>query len=249
MSSDAFHLPAFLTSQTASVFPWDVVVLAIIAAALGFRLYRILGRRVGVQGVKQTVPRSAAPVGNTGRTMPPPLPEGAGAASGAEPPPARHEIPAPATRVGGVLIDIVKVRSGFNPQDFLKGVETAFRQIVTAFANGDRAVLTGAMTENAAQAYLSAIDAREAAGEKQRSDIRGVEKVALLNAEVVNENERSVARIEVEIVSRQVSLLTNSEGHPVIGTEAVTEFNDLWVFETVLGTDDTRWRLASSRPA
>lgn len=249
MSSDTFHLPSFLTSQSGHSFPWDVVILAIIATALGLRLYRILGRRVGVQGVKQAVPQPIVAQAGTGRTVPPPLPESAGAGSSAGVARASYNIPAPATRVGGILADIAKARSGFNAPDFLKGVEATFRKIVAAYAKGERDVLSAAMTPQAAQVFVDAIDAREAAGETQRSEVRGLESVSILDAAIVTDGELPMARVEVEIVSRQISLLTSAKGHPLLGTEAVTEFNDLWLFETLLGSDDVRWRLAASRPA
>ncbi|GBR46874.1 Tim44/TimA family putative adaptor protein [Neokomagataea thailandica] len=249
MSSDTFHFPSFLTSQGGHSFPWDVVILAVIAAALAFRLYRILGRRVGVQGVKQAMSRPMAAPAGTERTVPPPLPEGAGVGSGAEPMRARYEIPAPATRVGGVLVDLVKMRSGFNPQEFLQGVEMSFRKVVSAYAQGDRATLATVMTDDVAQVFNNAITEREAAKQTQRSELRGVDVLSIQDATIVSVDNAPVARIEVNIISRQINALMGENGQLVVGTEAVTEFHDLWLFETSLGSDDTRWRLAASRPA
>ena len=56
MSSDDIHLPSALMGHSGHAFPWDIVVLAILAIALGFRLYRVLGRRIGMQGVRQERP-------------------------------------------------------------------------------------------------------------------------------------------------------------------------------------------------
>ncbi|MBR0559918.1 Tim44/TimA family putative adaptor protein [Neokomagataea anthophila] len=249
MSSDTFHFPSFLTSQGGYSLPWDVIVLAVIAAALAFRLYRILGRRVGLQGVKQAMPRPVAASAGAERAVPPPLPEGASAGSGAQPVRARQDIPAPATRVGGVLVDIVKARSGFNPQEFLQGVEASFRKVVLAYAQGDRTALAAVMTDEVAQVFDGAIAAREAAQQTQRSEVRGVDVLSIQDAAIVSVENVPVARIEVGIVSRQINALLGADGQPVVGTEAVTEFHDLWLFETHLGSDDTRWRLAASRPA
>lgn len=60
-----------------------------------------------------------------------------------------------------------------------------------------------------------------------------------------------LARIEVRIVSDQVSLTVDSSGQPVSGVDAMTEFSDLWTFERLLGVNapGTVWRLGASRSA
>ncbi|MBF0857805.1 Tim44/TimA family putative adaptor protein [Gluconobacter sp. LMG 31484] len=267
MSSSDIHLPAGLMDHAGHHFPWDLVVLFVLAVALGVRLYRVLGRRVGMQGVRQERPgagrfgpgakNGAAPDASR-PSAPPPLPGKAsggqgdanGALNAAAAPEVDYEIPAPATRVGTVLGEIASVFPGFSPSGFLKDAEDTFRQVVPAFAVGDRAVLQKLLTPVSMESFSAAIDAREQAGETQRSDLRGVESLSILDAMIVSaEDGARTGRIEVKIVSRQVNILTDRAGEPVVGTEAVTEFHDLWLFERVVGQSDARWRLAASRPA
>ncbi|KXV65049.1 Tim44/TimA family putative adaptor protein [Gluconobacter oxydans] len=265
MSSDDIHLPAGLMAHAGHYFPWDLVVLFVLAVALGVRLYRVLGRRVGMQGVRQERPgagfgpgaqKGAAP--DAARpSVPPPLPGQVAGKPGAAPgvfdqavPDVAYEIPAPATRVGTVLGEIGSVFPGFSPDGFLKEAEGTFRQVVPAFAVGDRTALEKLLTPASMDSFSAAIDARVQAGETQRSDLRGIESLSILDAMLVSaEDGTRVGRIEVKIVSRQVNILTDREGEPVVGTEAVTEFHDLWLFERVVGQSDARWRLAASRPA
>lgn len=265
MSSDDIHLPAGLMAHAGHYFPWDLVVLFVLAVALGVRLYRVLGRRVGMQGVRQERPgggfgpgvqKGVAP--DTARPgVPPPLPGQFAGKPGAAPgvfdqavPDVAYEIPAPATRVGTVLGEIGSVFPGFSPDGFLKEAEETFRQVVPAFAVGDRTTLEKLLTPASVDSFSAAIDARVQAGETQRSDLRGIESLSILDAMLVSaEDGTRVGRIEVKIVSRQVNILTDREGEPLVGTEAVTEFHDLWLFERVAGQSDARWRLAASRPA
>ncbi|QEH96583.1 Tim44/TimA family putative adaptor protein [Gluconobacter thailandicus] len=251
MSSDDIHLPSALIGHSGHEFPWDIVVLAVLAIALGFRLYRVLGRRIGMQGVRQERPPVFSGPGQApARQTPPPLPV-ASAQGNAEPAPQiEYDIPTPATRVGTILGQMTQLDGGFTPQGFLKDAETIFRQVVPAFAAGDRAALSGLMTSETEEAFLAAIDARTEAGETQRSDLRGIESMAILDAMLVSgDGNTQTGRIEVRIVSRQVNMLTDRQGEPVQGTDAVTEFHDLWLFERQFGVSGTQWRLAASRPA
>lgn len=59
----------------------------------------------------------------------------------------------------------------------------------------------------------------------------------------------TAAAIDVRIVSDQISLVLNKEGQPVTGTDAVTEFSDLWTFERLLDVNGSTWRLAAARSA
>lgn len=267
MSSDDIHLPAGLMAHAGHHFPWDLVVLFVLAVALGVRLYRVLGRRVGMQGVRQERPGvgrfgPGAQKGDASEGArpgaPPPLPGSAVGKAGAGNmpfykgvvPEVDYEIPAPATRVGTVLGEIAAAFPGFSPSGFLKEAEGTFRQVVPAFAVGDRGVLEKLLTPDAMEAFSAAIDARAQAGETQRSDLRGIESLSILDAMMVSaEDGVRTGRIEVKIVSRQVNILTDRQGEPLVGTEAVTEFHDMWMFERVVGQSDVRWRLSASCPA
>ncbi|GBR69686.1 Tim44/TimA family putative adaptor protein [Gluconobacter kanchanaburiensis] len=265
MSSSDIHLPAGLMEHAGHHFPWDLVVLFVLAAALGVRLYRVLGRRVGMQGVRQERPeagrfglkaKKAAPSDASRPRTPPPLPgqatgeRGEAASNAPAIPEVEYDIPAPATRVGQALGEIGGLFPGFSAAGFLKEAETSFRQIVPAFAVGDRVALEKLLTPASMDAFSAAIDARSEAGESQRSDLRGIESLSIPDAMLVSVDDGSRgARIEVQIVSRQVNILTDRAGEPLLGTEAVTEFHDLWLFERMAGQSDTLWRLAASRPA
>lgn len=258
MASDSIHLPSNLIERVSDQFPWDIVVLAGLAVGLGICLYRVLGRRVGAQAVREERPqgfqgvsgRPSSPNAAQKRFQPPPLPGAAGDAQDAAVTVTEREIPAPATRVGGILSRIAEHENGFTPSQFLDQVDIAFRRIVPAFAAGDQPALAGLLTAETEAAFMAAIAARTEAGESQRSDLRAIERLSILDASVtVDDRGAETAAIEVSIVSRQVNILTDRNGEPVQGTDAVTEFHDLWLFERILGIAGASWRLAASRPA
>jgi len=86
---------------------------------------------------------------------------------------------------------------------------------------------------------------REASSLTQLSTIHAVHSATLENSELRG----PVASITVRFVSDQTSLTRDKDGHPVVGTDAVTEITDIWTFERDLATRDPVWRLTSARSA
>lgn len=218
-------------------FPVDLILFALVAAFLALRLRSVLGKRVGIQPAPMPVPLRPEAAGKVID----------GKAEQVEA--ATYDIPAQNTRVGQLLADAQAQESGFTPQQFLSGAQATFQQVVKAFAEGDRATLKNRLTPAVYVSFDAAIAAREAAGEKQRSEIRAIRSLAIEDVRLVRLDVGTGASIDVRIVSDQISLLTDAQGQPVTGTDAVTEFSDLWTFEHLLGVNGSSWRLASARSA
>lgn len=218
-------------------FPLDLVILGLVAVFLVLRLRGILGRRVGAEPAMR--PMAPQPVSQPVVEQAPEPP----------PPAITYDIPGPDTRVGGVLARIGMLQPGFTADGFAKSVESSFRLIVGAYASGDLAVLRERLTAATYAAFEAAIQSRQQAGEVLRSEIRDITDIAIIGAELDETGPNPLARIEVRIVSDQVSLTVDSNGQPVSGVDAVTEFSDLWTFECIPGTAGAVWRLGASRSA
>ncbi len=211
-------------------FPVDIVLFAMVAVFLALRLRSVLGRR---QGFEQPI-----------RQQPMPMPGGPVIEGRAEPVPARP-VPDPASPLGQTLVAMGRIDHNFTPQRFLDGAEAAFRMIVAAFAAGDRAALAPLLTHDTMAGFDAAIAAREAAGERQLTEIRGVHAIEIADAALAGTR----AQIQIHIVSDQVSRTLGRDGAIVHGTEAVTEITDLWTLERDLAQPDPTWRLAAARSA
>jgi predicted lipid-binding transport protein (Tim44 family) len=218
-----------------SGFPLDLVLFGMIAAFLVLRLRSILGRRTGFERTSQANPPAQGPAAAQA-----PVIEGR-----AEPPaqaPSRP-LPDPESAVGQTLARMRTIDPSLDVTRFLNGAEKAFQLIVGAFANGDRAALRSLLSDDTYRAFAQAIEAREAAGQVQVTEIRRIESVTIESAELRG----SVADVIVRFVSDQVSLTRDKDGHVITGTDAVTEIVDLWTFERDLVTHDPTWRLIGAR--
>ena len=215
-------------------FPIDLILFGMIAAFLVLRLRSILGRRDGFeptqQGPARPVGRPAGPV-IEGRAEPATTPG--------------RPVPDAASALGQTLERMRRVDSTFDADHFLTGAEAAFRLIVTEFAAANRDALRPLLTPETFAIFESAILAREAAGETQTSEIRGIQEATIEAAGL----QGTMAEITVRFVSDQISQTLDREGKYVAGADAVTELRDIWTFVRDLARSDPTWGLAQARSA
>jgi len=220
--------------QSAGGFPIDIVLFAMIAAFLVLRLRSILGKRTGFEGAPVSTVRPAPGAGG-------PIID----AKAESAPDSARTLPDPAGPVGRTLAAMRAADRRFEPAQFLAGAEHAFRLIVSAFAEGKRDQLRPLLSADTYTAFEAVIAARQAAGETQRTEIRDIEEITITDARLAGQH----AAITIRFVSRQVNMTTDSAGHPVAGTDAITEISDLWTFERELGQPDLTWRLTAAHSA
>ncbi|MDB5314849.1 MAG: hypothetical protein JWO24_693 [Rhodospirillales bacterium] len=220
-------------------FPIDLILFAMVAAFLVLRLRSVLGRRQGFERPPQAEPGKPAydPRGARPAELDTNLP--------APPSNTRRLVPDPSTTVGQALARIRAADPSFDPNGFLSGAEGAFRMIVTAFAAGDRETLRNLLSPDTYAGFESAIAAREAAGDTQRTEIRGMHEVAIDNADLRG----NAASVTVRFISDQVNLTTGRDGSIASGAEAVVELNDVWTFQREIGSTDPTWKLVATGAA
>ena len=220
--------------------PVDLIFFALVAVFLVLRLRSVLGRRTGIQ---------PAPVPPALRTDVKNTPAGPAPAPEPVVPRVAYQIPADNTRVGQLLGNVRQYDSEFTPQQFLTGAQAVFAQVVEAYATGNRDVLQLRLTPGAYASFDKAITARDAASEKQTTLIKAIFSMGIEDVRLNNQDGGTLASIDVRIISDQVSMITGADALPVAGTDAVTEFSDLWTFERLLGSPGSTWRLAAARSA
>ncbi|MEM6267264.1 MAG: Tim44/TimA family putative adaptor protein, partial [Pseudomonadota bacterium] len=135
----------------------EIVVLALFAAFLGYRLYSVLGRRA--EHEEESIPqRFDSPNDQVDR---PAQPQAANSIP--QPRPLEIEGVMPAVERG--IREIASADSKFDLSNFLEGARSAYEIVLEAFWNGDRQTLRELCDDDVFEGFSAAIDAREEAGE------------------------------------------------------------------------------------
>jgi len=211
-----------------------VILLAMVAAFLALRLYSVLGKRTGHE---QPLPKPAED-----RVAAAPLPRTIDV---------KPERSATAPRViesaaESGLRAVVAADPAFDVAQFVDGAKSAYRMILEAFWKGDREMLGWLAEEGVRDAFVSAIDAREANGEVLDNRLVSIERAVVSEASV----EGRVARITVRFDADIAAITRDADGNVIAGsmTDAV-ETHDAWTFARNLRSDDPNWKLADTDEA
>lgn len=119
-----------------------ILIAAMVAGVVLFRLYTVLGRRTGHEpSHEQQAPRAAAPSPLRAPTAP--------------------EMPPPEGACARGLLDIELADSAFDREHFLKGARAAYEIIQKAYANADRLALRPLLSDEVYAAFEREIAARQ----------------------------------------------------------------------------------------
>ena len=140
----------------------------------------------------------------------------------------------------GAVSDIAATDRYFDPEGFLVGAKSAFDMIMSAFAEGNRDTLSSLVSKEIYSAFEGAIQAREDQGQQLTFTIFEEPKVQYESAEL----DRGMAYVGVRIESLQTSVLTNSDGEAVSGSQDKPQrVINHWVFSRQTTADDPNWTL------
>ena len=213
----------------------EIVILAMVAAFLGLRLYSVLGRRAEHDEpppVNRPVHRPDAP---------PPLRAPAPRAEA----PARPAVPAlerpgfPPNAEAGVRA-IVAADRRFDVSAFLEGAKSAYAMILEAFWRGDKDELAQLCDKDVYDGFVAAIEARAAAGEVLDNRLIRIEQATIDHADL----DGTTARVRVRFVADIATVTRNGEGQVVAGSlDDAIESRDLWTFSRDLTSRDPDWLL------
>lgn len=221
----------------------EIVIFAMIAAFLVYRLRSVLGRRTGEERQRPN-PFTAAP----GQAKPDnvvPLPE--------------RNRPRPDVAPGGnvtasdeplsLAASIDQIRAAdpnFDEKHFLEGAKAAFAMIVDAFARGDTATLRPLLADDVYDSFARVIRDRQAAGEQHEARIELVREAEVVEAKL---DAARTAHVTVRLVSDQVNVVRDRAGTVIDGDpKALVENTDVWTFARNLRSRDPNWALVEVRP-
>ena len=208
----------------------EIVLLAMVAAFLGLRLYSVLGRRAE-QEEEPVVQRFDS-------DEPPAIRPAAAPAPAA--PPRVVELEGVMPAVERALREIAAADSKFNLAQFLEGARGAYRMILEAYWSGDRETLRELCDDDVYAGFVSAIDAREAAGETLANSLIRIEEVRVHSASL----DGRTARIALLFVADIAALTRDRDGNVIAGSlDDAIESRDVWTFSRNTAARDPNWLL------
>ena len=218
----------------------SIVLLAMVAAFLGLRLYSVLGKRTGHEQ-EPVLPR-ADDRSASGPTRVPDL--GEMTPGGDSPAAAPGTVYDPAAE-SGVKALLAADRS-FDAGRFVNGAEAAYRMILEAFWAGDRDTLKDLCDSDTYAAFDLAIAAREERGETLDNRLVRIDSARIAAAEV----HRGVARVTVAYAADIVAVTRGKDGAVVAGSMSdAVETHDRWTFVRDIASSDPNWKLDETESA
>jgi predicted lipid-binding transport protein (Tim44 family) len=212
-----------------------ILLIAMVAAVIFFRLYMVLGRRTG----NEREPSDR--LGRLGGAAPAradnvvALPDRSAAAP--------DRLASTGDPVARGLLDIKLADKGFETEHFLDGARQAYQMIVTAYAGRDRDALRPLLNDEVYSAFDAVMRGHEERGETVKYTFDDFRSVRIVHAELKGRT----ADITVEFAARFVSATTDAAGNIVEGDpQNQSEVIDVWTFARDSRSSDPNWTLVAT---
>ena len=211
-----------------------ILLLAMIAAFLGLRLYSVLGKRTGHEQKPLSRTTDESTVISPSR-----LP-GVASKTAAEDDSAQDDdFICDAAAEEGIRALLAADRH-FDTERFLEGAKSAYRMILEAFWSGDRVALRELANDEIYEGFDAAITEKEKKDEKLKNRLVRIDRVRIVRASVTQD----MARVTVRFTADIVAITCNAAGDVIAGslTDAVVT-TDIWTFSRPLDSSDPNWKL------
>lgn len=207
-----------------------IVLLAMVAAFLGLRLYSVLGKRTGHE---QTF---VAPVDLA--TAP-----GAVAVEDARPAggPPSDLVFEPAAADG--IRALINSDSSFDVGRFLEGAKSAYRMILEAYWRGEEEAFAPYVSDDVRAAFAASIAERKEAGHVLDNRLMAIENATISQARLDGKSASITVRFDADVSA----VTRDAESTVVAGSMSdAVPTHDVWVFTRTIRSDDPNWILTDT---
>jgi predicted lipid-binding transport protein (Tim44 family) len=209
----------------------QIVILAMIAAFLGLRLYSVLGRRA--EHEEEHVPKHIEQREGARQAFQPNSPS-------ADALPRPHDVIGYSAPIEHGLRAIAAADRRFDLAAFMEGAKGAYRLVLEAFWRGDKDELKELCDDDVYESFAAAIDAREAAGEALDNRLIRIEETALHAARL----DGDIARIAVAFTADIAAVTRDKDGQAIAGSlNDAVESRDVWTFSRHVNAAGPDWLL------
>lgn len=214
-----------------------IVILAMVAAFLGLRLYSVLGKRTGHE--QQPAPTQADDRAKVTVLAPKPVEEYA-----AEPVRLAEGLITPGAENG--VRALIAADRKFDATQFVEGAKSAYAMVLDAFWKGDKDELGYLCDADVLASFVEAIDAREAQGQVLENRLVHIEKAQIVGASADGRIAHVTMRFDADISA----VTRDRDGMVIAGsmTDAIPT-HDVWTFSRDLRSNDPNWKLTETDEA
>ncbi len=210
---------------------YEIVILAMIAAFLGLRLYSVLGQRAEQEeeSIPQRVERRDMVEQDPRKVQPKPQNE-------------QQVLDSPAVlpAVERGVREIAAADRRFDILGFLAGAKGAYGMILEAFWKGDRETLKELCDHDVYDSFDAAITAREEAGEQLNNTLIRIDEAVIEGASLTG----TMARLRVRFVADIAAVTYDKDGAMIAGSlDDAVETRDIWTFMRDVNSADPNWLL------
>lgn len=218
----------------------DILILAIFAIFILFRLYTVLGTRTGDEkdhfSAKESfsnkdLKTKVKKVLKRGNIID-----------------VSFEQTEKDVKGGQEVLNMFKQKDrSFEVQGFLKGAHIAFETILTAFAKSDKKTLKNLLSPEVFELFEKDIETREKAHQNLEILLKDI-KGEIMNARLTSK----MMEIDVQFESEQTRTFTtrsSSENSPPRISQEVLICTDLWTFKKFIDSKDPNWILSGTHEA
>jgi len=226
----------------------DILILAMLAAFIIFRLRSVLGRRTGherpsgdpfsrgMEREKKPADKKPSDKKSRARDNVVSLPERDEAGK---------EKPAkePSTPLEKGIAAIEAADRSFEEAEFLDGAKSAFEMIVTSFAMGDLGKVKGFLAKDVYENFADAVEERLKAKETLETTVVGFKAASIIEARTAERH----AHVTVKFVSEQINATRDRNGEVIDGDpETPVDVTDIWTFARDTRSRDPNWALVET---
>ena len=221
----------------------DILIFAIIAAVLVYRLKSVLGTKHGEERPRPN------PFAAPGQQKKPVVILKPVIKSGAKTSETEQLIDPAANKDGRInagLAEIAAVDQGFDAAKFMAGAKYAFEMIVTSYAKGDRAALKPLLSPKIYADFDHGIAARELLARVSTIEIHSIKEARIIEAHLGG----TMAYITIDFSVEQTTVTRDNSGAVVEGNpDQRSTVEDIWTFTRDTRSADPNWILIETRSA
>jgi predicted lipid-binding transport protein (Tim44 family) len=210
---------------------FTIVLLALVAAFLGLRLYSVLGKRTG----HEQEPVARQPIDAAPPMMRQSLPGGDSASALPQ-----GDVSTVDLAAQSGLRSVANADRTFDLGLFVEGSKSAYKMVLEAYWKGDKDALRFLCDDDVYDSFVEAIDGREARGERLENRLVRIDEARVVDASF----DHPMARVSVRFDADIAALVKDAEGNVIGGsmTDAV-ETHDIWTFMRDVKSGDRNWKL------